>query len=56
MSNIIAATIAILMAMVYMIHYAYRLHDIALWVIIGVNIGFLLYDYYNTITKGEDHI
>ncbi len=56
MSNIIAATIAILMALAYLLLYAYRLHNIPLWIIIGVNVCFLLYDYYNTITKGEDHI
>lgn len=56
MSNIIAATIAILMALVYLIHYAYRLNDVALWIIIAVNVGALLYDYVSTIREGEDHI
>jgi hypothetical protein len=56
MSNIITGAIAVSMALIYLLYYAFRLNDIALWVIILLNLGFLLYDYYNSVTKGEDHI
>ena len=56
MSNIITGVIAVSMALVYLLYYAFRLNDIALWIIIGVNLAFLLYDFYNSVTKGEDHI
>ncbi len=56
MSNIITGAIAVSMALVYLLYYAFRLNDIALWIIIGVNLAFLLYDFYNSVTKGEDHI
>ncbi len=56
MSNIITGVIAVSMACVYLLYYAIRLNDIALWVIIGLNLSFLLFDFYNSVTKGEDHI
>jgi len=56
MSNIITGGIAVSMALVYLLYYAIRLNSIALWVIIGLNLCFLLFDFYNSVTKGEDHI
>jgi len=56
MSNIITGIIAVSMAVVYLLFYAFRLNDIALWIIIVINLGFLLFDFYNSVTKGEDHI
>jgi hypothetical protein len=56
MSNIITGGIAVLMALVYMLYYAYRLNSIALWLIIAVNIAAFLYDYYSSIREGEDNI
>ena len=56
MSNIIAGAIAILMALVYLLYYAIRLKTPVLWLIILVNLGFLLYDYYTSIKEGEDLI
>lgn len=56
MSNIITGGIAVLMALVYMLYYAYRLNSIALWLIISVNIAALVYDYYSSIREGEDNI
>jgi len=56
MSNIITGVIAVSMALVYLLFYAFRLNDIALWIIIVANLGFLLYDFYNSVTQGEDHI
>lgn len=56
MSNIITGAIAITMAMVYLLYYAYRLESLVLWIIIVANLGAVVYDYYNSITKGEDHI
>ena len=56
MSNIIAATIAILMALAFFLIYAIRLNSIPLWIIFGANMCFLLYDYFKAVTEGEDHI
>jgi hypothetical protein len=56
MSNVITGGIAVLMALVYMLHYAYRLNSIALWLIIAANIAALIFDYYNSIREGEDNI
>jgi len=56
MSNIITGFIAILMALVFFLFYAVRLQSVALWIIIVANLGLLLFDFYNSITKGEDHI
>lgn len=56
MSNVITGAIAVTMALIYLLFYAIRLNDIALWVIILLNLGFLLFDFYNSVTKGEDHI
>lgn len=56
MSNIITGGIAVSMALIYLLYYAIRLNSIALWVIIGLNLCFLLFDFYNSVTKGEDHI
>ena len=56
MSNIITGAIAVTMALVYLLYYAVRLNSIALWVIIVANLSFLLYDFYNSVTQGEDHI
>jgi hypothetical protein len=56
MSNIISGFIAILMALVFLLFYAVRLQSVALWIIIVANLGFLGYDFYKSITEGEDHI
>ena len=56
MSNIITGAITVTMAVIYLLFYAFRLNDIALWVIILINLGFLLFDFFNSVTKGEDHI
>lgn len=56
MSNIIAGAIAVLMALVYLLYYALRLETPVLWIIIVANLAALLYDYYNSIRHGEDHI
>ena len=56
MSNIIAGSIAVLMALVYLLYYAIRLKSPVLWIIIIINVSALLYDFYTSITKGEDHI
>ena len=56
MSNILAGGIAVLMAMTYLLYYAYRLESVILWLIIAANLFALLYDYYKGITEGEDHI
>lgn len=56
MSNAIAGGIAVSMALVYLLYYAFRLKTPVLWIIIVVNLGALLYDYYMSFKEGEDHI
>lgn len=56
MSNIISGSIAVLMAVVFLLFYAIRLQSIVLWIIILANLGFLIYDFYKSIKEGEDHI
>lgn len=56
MSNIIAGTIAVLMALIYLLYYAIRLKSPILWIIILANLSFLLYDFYSSMKEGEDHI
>lgn len=56
MSNIITGIIAVSMAMVFLLYYAFRLHSLVLWIIIVINLGFLFYDFYQSIKEGDDHI
>lgn len=56
MSNMIAGAIAVLMAFIYLLYYALRLKSPVLWIIIVINLGALLYDYYKSMKEGEDHI
>ena len=56
MSNFIAGALAVLLALVYLLFYAIRLKSPILWIIILVNLGFLLFDFYKSIKEGEDHI
>ena len=54
MSNIISGSIAVLLALVFLLFYAFRLESPVLWIIIVVNLGFLVYDFYKSIKEGED--
>ena len=54
MSNIITGSIAVLMAVIFLIFYAFRLKSPILWIIIVANLGFLVYDFYKSIKEGED--
>jgi len=56
MSNIIAGSIAVLMAVIYLLYYAIRLKSPVLWIIILANLAALLYDFYSSMKEGEDHI
>lgn len=56
MSNFVTGAIAVILASVYLIYYAIRLKSPILWIIILANLGALLYDYYRSITEGEDNI
>ena len=56
MSNILSGAIAVLMALVFLLFYAYRLGSVVLWIIIVGNLAFLVYDYIQSIKEGEDHI
>ena len=54
MSNIICGAIAVSMSLVFLLFYAIRLESIALWIIIVGNLVFLVYDYVQTIKKGNN--
>ena len=56
MSNFISGLIAVGLAVTYLLFYAIRLKSVVLWLIILVNLGFLLYDFYKSIKEGEDMI
>ena len=56
MSNLISGSIAVLIALVFLLFYAIRLQSVALWIIIVANLGLLVFDFYKSITEGEDHI
>ena len=56
MSNIITGAFAVLLAVTYLLYSAYRIQSVVLWIIIVANLCALLYDYYNGVTQGEDHI
>jgi len=55
-SNLITGAIAVIMALVFLLFYAIRLKDIALWIIIVANLAALLYDFYKSIKEGEENI
>ena len=54
MSNLICGAIAVSMSLVFLLFYAIRLESVALWLIIVANLGFLLFDYVQTIRKGNN--
>ena len=56
MSNIISGLIAILLVTTFLVFYAVKLHSVALWVIVVVNLACAGYDYVQSIRDGEDHI
>ena len=56
MSNVISGVIAVSLAVVFLLFYAIRLQSVALWIIIVANLGLLVFDFYKSITEGEDHI
>jgi hypothetical protein len=56
MSNIISGSIAVFMAVVFLLFYAIRLQSVVLWIIIVGNLVLLIYDFYKGIKEGEDPI
>ncbi|CAB5106519.1 hypothetical protein D3OALGA1CA_1753 [Olavius algarvensis associated proteobacterium Delta 3] len=56
MSNFISGAIAVTLALVYLLYYAIRLKSGVLWIIILLNIGFMVFDFYKSMKEGEDHI
>ncbi len=55
MSNFISGLIAVLLSVVFLGYYAIRLKSVVLWIIIGVNLACLLYDFYRSVKHGEDN-
>jgi hypothetical protein len=56
MSNIISGAIAITMVTVFLVFYAVKLHSVALWIIVVVNLACVFADYIQSIRKGEENI
>ena len=56
MSNIITGSIAVAMALVFLLFYAIRLQSVVLWIIIVGGLVLLVYDLYKSIKEGEDPI
>jgi hypothetical protein len=56
MSNIISGAIAIALVTLFLGFYAIKLHSVALWVIVAANLACVIYDYIQSIRKGEDNI
>lgn len=56
MSNIISGFIAISMVTVFLVFYAVKLHSVALWIIVVVNLACVVVDYIQSIKKGEENI
>ena len=56
MSNIVTGAMAALLALGFFLYYAIRLEELVLWLIIGVNVILMIYDYYQSIREGEEHI
>ena len=53
MSNLISGSIAVLMALVFLLFYAIRLQSVVLWIIIVANLVLLVYDLYKSIKEGK---
>jgi len=51
MSNIIAGVIAISMSTVFLLYYAIKLNSAALWIIIGANVAFIVFDLVQSIRE-----
>ena len=56
MSNLITGSIAVAMAVAFLLFYAIRLQSVALWIIIVANLVLLIFDFYKSIKEGEDQI
>ena len=56
MSNIISGFIAISMVTVFLVFYAVKLHWVALWVIVFVNLACVVPEYIQSIGEGEENI
>ena len=55
-SNLITGIIAVSLSLVFLLFYAMRLKDVALWIIIVANAACLVYDFYKSIKEGEENI
>lgn len=55
-SNLVTGAIAVSMSLLFLLFYAFRLNDVALWIIIVANTACLVYDYYKSIKEGEENI
>ena len=54
MSNLICGSIAVLMSLAFLLFYAVRIESIALWLIIVANLACLLFDFVQTVRKGNN--
>jgi len=51
MSNIISGVIAISMLTVFLLYYAVKLNSVALWIIIVANVGFIVFDFVQSVRE-----
>ena len=51
MSNLISGVIAITLVTVFMTYYAIKLHSVALWIIIGANVAFIIVDFVQSVRE-----
>ena len=55
MSNIISGLIAITLVTVFFMYYAVKLHSVALWIIIGANIAFIIVDFVQSVRENGNN-
>jgi len=55
MSNLIAGVIAISMSTVFLLYYAIKLNAVALWIIIGANVAFIVYDFVQSVREERNN-
>ncbi len=53
MDNIITGLIAIVMIVVFLGFYAYKVISVPLWIIIAGILALVVYDFYESVKKGE---
>ena len=53
MDNIITGLIAVVLLVVFLGFYAYKIISVPLWIIIAGILALAIYDFYDSVQKGE---